>query len=388
MTGTLNSYSSLKSIGAINFYYTTSEEEEPHTEPVTLITGNDIVKYERRMLLYPYMPRSNERPLVVAYLEKVEVLKIFVPKMCTRIRVVDKRNQEQDIEGTFMDVTDPASMLEYNIDKVVTLMNVSSEEAATTYFSTIHQDPLVDAHREDFEIVPGHIQERSLVNVYLTKLSNRPRTAEGLGSILWSNDESMWFMGTKLNEIHNRLSIYPTGVKAHSSFLKDDFSIDFIGDSVSGSDTVYLDTETTDTKYRRWAYDNDRYNFPKRHIIWGRFRWKEWKDPKQYSGYWLSGYNIETVEITKTWNDVHGVIATYYNTIWTFDCTYANNTDIDNLCKFKDDNTQGIFWNVEKNIWIYVGYGYIFRPIYRTRAEAEKGNQFNNRESYLAWANS
>lgn len=112
----------------------------------------------------------------------------------------------------------------------------------------------------------------------------------------------------------------------------------------------------------------------------------------QYIGYWLSGNTIETVEITKTGNDVHGLVTTYYNTTWTFDCTYANNTDIDNQCKFKGNSNEGIFWNVKKDIWIYNGpwhaYDSIFRPIYRTRAEAENGSQFSSRTNYLAWANS
>lgn len=274
MTGSLSSFTALQSIGAVNFYM----KDEVIQKTLQKIAMNDLTKFERRALMYPYLVRDNEEPFVVGYFDVIIAIKIFVPKLCTRIRIVDTNGNELETEGLFLDPSDADTMLEYNVDKIVTLLNGSLGKDISSYFIDLHQNSLLDAHREDIEIIPSHVQERSLVNIYLTKLSMRPRTAEGVGSTMWSNDESMWTMGAKINEADNELTIYPTGIKAHSSFVKDDFSIDFIGDSISGDDKTYLHTDATDRYYRQWANDNDLLNNPNWHMVWGRFKWApdEW----------------------------------------------------------------------------------------------------------------
>lgn len=277
MTGSLISFTALQSISAINFYM--EGQNTPFTEKLVKIAMNNLTQYERRILMYPFLVRDSETPLVVGYFDVLVVIKIFVPKKCVRIRVVDTQGNELETEALFFDPSDTDSMLEYNVDKVVTLINGALGVEVESYFKDLHQNYLLDAHREDYEIIPSHVQERSLVSVYLTRLSNRVRTAEGLGDIMWSSDESLWAMGTKVNEAHKELSIYPTGIKAHSSLMKDDFGIDFIGDSISGDDKTYLYTDATERYYRRWANDNDVLNNPNWHMVWGRFKWApdSWK---------------------------------------------------------------------------------------------------------------
>jgi hypothetical protein len=277
MTGSLFSFTALSSISAINFYMDGSTI--PIRENLVKITMNNLTKYERRMLMYPFFVRDSETPLVVGYFDVLIVIKIFVPKKCVRIRIVDTQGAELDVEGLFFDPSDTDSMLEYNVDKVVTLINGALGVDVETYFKDLHQNSLLDAHREDYEIIPSHIQERSLVNIYLTKLSRKPKTAEGLGDTMWSNDESLWFMGTKINEADKELTIYPTGIKAYSSLMKDDFGIDFVGDSISGDSNTYLHTDATERYYRQWASDSDKLNNPNWHMIWGRFKWApdDWK---------------------------------------------------------------------------------------------------------------
>lgn len=277
MTGSLASFTALQSISAINFYM--EGQGTPITKTLVKIAMNNLTKFDRRALMYPYLVRDNEEAFVVGYFDVIIVIKIFVPKLCTRIRVVDTNGDELDVEGLFFDPSDTDTMLEYNVDKVVTLLNGALGADVETYFRDLHQNYLFDAHREDIEIIPSHVQERSLVNIYLTKLSNRPRTAEGIGGTMWSNDESLWAMGAKINEGDTELSIYPTGVKAHSSLMKDDFGIDFVGDSISGDDKCYLHTDATERYYRQWANSNDKLNNPNWHMIWGRFKWApdDWK---------------------------------------------------------------------------------------------------------------
>lgn len=279
MTGNLYSFTSYKSVAGINYYM--DGEDKPTYQELVKVAMNNLTLYERRSLMYPYLVRSGELPYVIGYFDVFNIIKIFVPKLCKRITVVGlDGNEMSDVEGVFLDPADPNAMLEYNIDKIITITNEALGSDITKYFIDLHTNYLLDAHREEIEIIPGHIQDKSLVNVYLTKLSLRNRTAEGLGGTMWSNDESLWHMGDKLNEADNdkQLSIYPTGIKAFSSFIKDDFSIDYLGDSISGDDKIYLDTENVDDYYRRWAREegpeNAKLNNPKKHIIWGRFKWR------------------------------------------------------------------------------------------------------------------
>lgn len=276
MTGTLSSFTALNSIAAINFYM--EGMDKPIKHDLIKVSMNNLTMYERRTLMYPYLVRSGELPYVIGYFDIFNILKIFVPKSCRRITIINVNGNEiEGIEGIFLDPSDPNTMLEYNIDKVITLMNEALGSSIDKYFIDLHTNYLLDAHREDIEIIPGHVQDKSLVNIYLTKLSLRNRTAEGIGDNLWSNDESIWHMGEKINEFDSQtvsLSIYPTGIKAFSSFMKDDFSIDFLGDSISGDDKVYLNTDKLDNYYRQWAGDEDEKNNPTRHMIWGRFKWR------------------------------------------------------------------------------------------------------------------
>lgn len=276
MTGTLSSFTALNSIAAINFYM--EGMDKPIKHDLIKVSMNNLTMYERRTLMYPYLVRSGELPYVIGYFDIFNILKIFVPKSCRRITIINVNGNEiEGIEGIFLDPSDPNTMLEYNIDKVITLMNEALGSSIDKYFIDLHTNYLLDAHREDIEIIPGHVQDKSLVNIYLTKLSLRNRTAEGIGDNLWSNDESIWHMGEKINEFDSQtvsLSIYPTGIKAFSSFMKDDFSIDFLGDSISGDDKVYLNTDKLDNYYRQWADDEDENNNPTRHMIWGRFKWR------------------------------------------------------------------------------------------------------------------
>ena len=271
MIGSLGSFTALQSISAINFYM--EGQPFPYTKSLIKIAMNNLTKFERRALMYPYLVRDNEEAFVVGYFDTIIVIKIFVPKKCNRIKVVDTNGNELDVEGLFFDPSDTDTMLEYNVDKVVTLLNGTLGSDIETYFKDLHQNYLLDAHREDIEIIPSHVQERSLVNIYLTKLSNRPRAAEGIGGTMWSNDEALWNMGNKINEADTDLSIYPAGVKAHSSLMKDDFGIDFVGDSISGDDKTYLHTDATERYYRQWANDDNKSNNPNWHMVWGRFKW-------------------------------------------------------------------------------------------------------------------
>lgn len=272
MTGTLTSFASLQTIYGFNFYM--ADIEEPIRHDLMKVSEERLTSYERRMLFYPYLPRNNEEPLVIGYFDTLVCVKLFVPKYTKRIVPLDSNFEEMEVEGVFWDPSSASSMNEYNVDKVVELISSAIGIDLQTYFKTLHEDPLLDAHREDIEVVPGYIQPRSLVNKYMVYLSQYPKTAEVFGTALWSNDESIWQMGAKMNERDKEsdFSIYPTGISAHSSLLKDDFSITYLGDMISGDNTYFFNIASDDF-YRQWARDNHYYNDPKKHMQWDRFKW-------------------------------------------------------------------------------------------------------------------
>lgn len=273
MTGTLTSFASLQTIYGFNFYM--ADIEEPIRHDLLKVSQERLTSYERRMLFYPYLPRNNEEPLVIGYFDNLVCVKLFVPKYTQRIVPLDSNFDEMEVEGVFWDPSSASSMNEYNVDKVVELISSSIGIDLQTYFKTLHEDPLLDSHREDIEVVPGYIQPRSLVNKYMVYLSQYPKTAEAFGTALWSNDESIWQMGAKMNERDKEsdFSIYPTGISAHSSLIKDDFSITYLGDMISGDNTYFFNLGADDF-YRKWARDNIYYNDPKQHMQWDRFKWR------------------------------------------------------------------------------------------------------------------
>lgn len=272
MTGALSSMSNIHGFSGFNFYFS---ENIPQKVLIKKIEFEYLTDYERRILTYPYLPKEKKEPYAVAFFEKFNVIKIFVPKKCIKIVPLDIEEKEyEDVEGLFLDSSSPTTMLEYNNDKYVTLIESSLGTNDSNFFITLHETNYLDIHREDFEIIPNYIQPMSLVNKYLVYLATRTKTGDSFGEIFFSSDESLWFIGTKINEIYEDVSLskYPTGAKGMSMLLNSDFSLNFIGDTISYSDNTILITEE-DKMYRRWAYDDDTQNLPEEHITWNRFKY-------------------------------------------------------------------------------------------------------------------
>lgn len=272
MTGALSSMSNIHGFSGFNFYFS---ENIPQKVLIKKIEFEYLTDYERRILTYPYLPKEKKEPYAVAFFERFNVIKIFVPKKCIKIVPLDVEGIEfEDVEGRFLDASDPTTMLEYNNDKYVTLIESSLGTDDSNFFITLHETDFIDIHREDFEIIPNYIQPMSLVNKYLIYLATRTKTGDGLGEIFFSSDESLWFMGSKINEIYKDVSLskYPTGIKGMSMLINSDFSLNFMGDTISSSDNTILVTEE-DKLYRKWAYDDDTQNLPEKHIIWNRFKY-------------------------------------------------------------------------------------------------------------------
>lgn len=273
MTGNITTLTNINTIKSFHYYY--RGETDPYKVVVEEVIFEKLTEFKRRSLMYPYLSRNEESPFAIAFFESFNVIKLFIPKNVERVVPLNINDEElEDVEGVFFDPSNPKSMFEFNIDKYLILLESSLGEDLTNYFLTIHENNLLDGHREDFELIPNNFQEISLVNKYLIELRYRTEIIDKFDGYLCSPDTSITYLGEPINKRkHDGSSIdiiyYNKGRKIFGFFIKDNLSLNYLGTGFSyGEDLNYK----TELRYAKFLKDEEVPT--KEHGCWGKFKFR------------------------------------------------------------------------------------------------------------------
>lgn len=274
MTGSLSTLTNLQNV--TGFYYFFENEVEPIKVDLEKVKFEKLTEYKRRILMYNYLPREEETPIVMGYFESFNVIKLFIPKYVKKIIPLDLEGKEYEgLEGVFYDPSNPSTIFEYNIDKYLVLLESSLGENLEEYFILLHENPLLDAHKEDFEILPCNFQEMSLVNKYLVELRYRTELLDQFNSIMISPDTSLSYLGESINQIKHdnkelSLSKYIKGSKIYGFLVNDNFSLNYSGAPIWYGEDINFKLENI---FAKWL-ENLEDTPTKENGQWDRFQWK------------------------------------------------------------------------------------------------------------------
>ena len=273
MTGNITTLTNINSIKSFHYYY--KGEMNPRKIVVEEIIFEKLTEFKRRSLMYPYLSRNEESPFAVAFFESFNVIKLFIPRNVEKVVPLNINDEElEGIEGVFFDPSSPESMFEFNIDKYLVLLESSLGEDLTSYFLTLHENSLMDGHKEDFELIPTNFQEMSLVNKYLIELRYRTEIIDNFDGYLCSPDTSIIYLGELINRRkHDGSSVdiisYNKGRKIFGFFIKDNFSLNYLGAGVSFGEDLNYKTELCYAKFLK-----EGESPTKEHGCWGKFKFK------------------------------------------------------------------------------------------------------------------
>lgn len=266
MTGNLMTLKALQNLSGFYLYTNTGKIKID----LLKVKFKELVNYKRRVLMYPYLPREDEDPMAVGYFEEFNVIRVFIPRNVIKITPIDLNgNEVEKTEGVFYDITDPTSLLEYNVDKYITLLESNAGEDLKNYYITIHENYRFDGHREEFELLSKNFQTNSIVNKYLIELFYSKRLLDQLNNTVISPDCSMAYIGTPI-KFKNREDIktLDSGLKFFGNFMKNDFSLNYMGGLINNGDYVNINSSKINY-YTKWTGDTTEAQNKK----WDSFRW-------------------------------------------------------------------------------------------------------------------
>lgn len=273
MTGNITALTNINTIKSFHYYY--KGEPNPRKIVVEEVIFEKLTEFKRRSLMYPYLSRNEESPFAVAFFESFNAIKLFIPKNVEKVVPLNINDEElEGVEGVFFDPSNPESMFEFNIDKYLVLLESSLGEDLTNYFLMIHENSLMDGHKEDFELIPNNFQEMSLVNKYLIELRYRTEIVDKFDGYLCSPDTSITYLGEPINKRkHDGSSIdiisYNKGRKIFGFFIKDNFSLNYLGTGFSYGEDLNYKTELC---YAKFLKEDEVPT--KEHGCWGKFKFK------------------------------------------------------------------------------------------------------------------
>ena len=278
MTGNINNLTNLHRISQFIFTYTDPKSDNGLREEihdVHRINAATYKDYERRVLMYPYLLRDNEKGLAVAYFDQWNVIKLFIPKMVTKVTPVHiDEGPLTDYEGVFLNPANPESMWEYKTDKYITLLESSLGEDLKTFFITLHENEYMEGHMEDFTVNPGNIDGFSLDNKYLAIEALSNNMCLNLDSGLLSNDASVAHDGEMIapdKDIQN-IWTFDKGYKIFGNQLLEDCSLYYFGDPISSNPYLKIFENPNIPRYRKW-WDENADTSTGDYSTWDSFQW-------------------------------------------------------------------------------------------------------------------
>lgn len=279
MTGNLNNLNNIHQVSKFIFYYQDITSDDGYRQEeiiVKRIYSETLLDYERKALMYPYLLRDNEDSFAVSYYSDFNVIKVFVPKNVVKILPVNRDDEVlSDYEGIFLDPASPESMREFSSDKYVILLESSLGEDLSSFYKDLHELSELDAHIDDFNVIPSNYGSAELMSIFLIKdaLSNQLINRFDYSTI--SNESSIFFDGEfTLSGTGNfsELYIFEKGYKELGYTLLDDCSLFYMGDALT-SDIRALIQSPASKVYAKWKDESDPTddsNFG----TWDNFYWK------------------------------------------------------------------------------------------------------------------
>lgn len=276
MTGSLRLFTNINRITGFNYYI--EGKDDVIKSEIIKVTLGELNNFKRRSLMYPYLPTIDDTPFVVGYFESFNVIKIFVPRKVKQITPIDNEGNELlDYAGIFYDVSDSVSMFEYNIDKYIIMLESSLGEDLQNYFILLHENPNLDAHKEDFELIPNNMHDPSLIQKHFIELAYNTNIFNLLNNTSINTDASIIYQGAIINSQKTEnydnnellLNVYDAGVIYKDSIIKNNFSINYLGGFIGYGEDLNI---TPEEIYAKWLPDQTIPS--KEHGQWGRFKWK------------------------------------------------------------------------------------------------------------------
>lgn len=279
MTGNLSNLSNINQVIKFIFYYQNNEiGEEPIEKEIDVkrIYQETLLDYERRCLMYPYFLRDDEEPLAVSYYANFNAIKIFVPKGVIKIVPINRDDEIlNDYEGVFYEPSSPESMREFSSDKYVILLESSLGEDLSTFFKELHEMAELDAHIDDFNVIPSNYGSSELMSIFLIKDALSNQLINKFDHSVITNDSSIFFDGEfTLSGIGNFSELYllEKGYKELGYTLIDDCSLLYMGAALTSNIRATISPSPSKI-YVKWKNEGDPEDDP---IFgtWGNFQWK------------------------------------------------------------------------------------------------------------------